>query len=739
MKIKNPFRLNDWDIKSFLVVILSIQLAYLGTFSMNKLGIELPFLRQILGFVYITFIPGYLLLRILKIHKLSSEESFLYAVGLSLFFDMFVGFLMNMFHPVLGITNKPISEIPIIITFVLATLVLSVFAYLRDRDYCNPDFINLKDILSPQFLFLNLIPFMAISGTYLVNYYHNNILLMVMIVVIALVVLLVGFADIIPGKLYSYAIWAIAIALILHTTLISPYIHIKDVYGEYYVANSIIHEHRWDYIKDIYANYNSVLSVTILAPNIYYICNIPLTWIYKLVFPLFLSFIPLGIYKISQRYLNAKSSFLATFLFIATKPFYINIPFLTKQLTAELFMILLIMLIVLDNNIKKEKKTILMIIFGISLIVSHYGTAYLFAGSLVFALLFLKLWRDIPDREKNNFNSFQTFVLVYSITCLTWYIYITKSSVFMSIVNLGNVILHTIFVEFFNPEYSRGAYLLTKTPLSALHLIGKSLYLLISAFIAIGVFRSFLEFILSNKSSKFDTIYLGFALYWLGILGATVVLPFFAVMNPYRLYHLALIVLFPFVIVGGIVVSDLLIKQTFKLIKMKSNNLKILYTIFVIYMLFNTSFIYQITGDYPNSISISQEYIKKYGTLNDKGFLYSTIIPTYDVSSAKWLSKHMNNYKNIYSTLGWGQGNAVLMAYGNIDNKRLQSIHYNSVKDLPNGYIYLYYFNVVEKIFLDNDPLGNPIYYNMATIYTNFIKENSKIYDNGGSQILWVY
>ena len=169
-KIKNPFKMNNWDTKSFLIVVFSIQLAYLGAVGLDKLDIQIPLLRQILRFIYLAFIPGYLLLRILRIHGLSSGESLLYAIGLSLFFSMFVGFLMNMLYPLLGITDKPIAEAPIILTMTLAVGILSVVAYIRDRDYEDPDYIPIKDILNPQILFLSLIPFMAIFGTSLVNY-----------------------------------------------------------------------------------------------------------------------------------------------------------------------------------------------------------------------------------------------------------------------------------------------------------------------------------------------------------------------------------------------------------------------------------------------------------------------------------------------------------------------------------------------------------------------------------------
>ena len=56
---------------------------------MNFIGINIPFLRDVLGFIYLTFIPGVIILRILKLHEIGSIESFLYSVGLSLATIMF--------------------------------------------------------------------------------------------------------------------------------------------------------------------------------------------------------------------------------------------------------------------------------------------------------------------------------------------------------------------------------------------------------------------------------------------------------------------------------------------------------------------------------------------------------------------------------------------------------------------------------------------------------------------------
>ena len=543
MKLENPFKLQNWKFKKFLLIILGIQLSLLGLFALNNLGVNTPIIRPLIGFIYLSFVPGYLLLRILKLHNLSSIESFLYALGLSLFMDMLVGFLMNMFYPILGITNKPISEIPIVLTMAGVVFLLCIIAYFRNKKYNSPDYINLKDILNPQVLFLSLIPFMAIFGTYLVNYYHTNILLMIMIVVITLVALVIGFTNWIDKKYYPYAIWAIAIALVWHIMLITPYVNNHD--GEMVGAKSTIENGFWNY--NIYGNYNSVLSSNVFTSIVYFILGINLTWVYKLIFPLWISIFPVVIYAIVNKYLDCKMAFLCSFITILSSGFWYGVfPTTTKQFMAEFFISLII--VAMYGKINSLKKMIITLMFGMGVIWSHYGTSYLFMVGLLFTAIFLKVYKLIDNKPNNHNNSkeFLSFVLIYLLLILSWYMYVSGSSLFGSIVSIGTSIFGSIWTSFLSPDASRGAYMIAKQT-SGLRTISKYLNLGIAFFMVLGMFKTFWDY----KKSKFDPIYLGLSLYFLGILVASVAIPHFAVMNPSRLYMLSIITLTPFCVAGS--------------------------------------------------------------------------------------------------------------------------------------------------------------------------------------------
>ncbi|MCK4454446.1 hypothetical protein KAU51_03890, partial [Candidatus Parcubacteria bacterium] len=155
--MNNPFQINDWEIKKFLKVVLAIQLAMWGVISLDAIGLQIPIIRQFIGFIYLTFVPGIILLRILKLHKLGNIETLLYTVGLSIATLMFTGLFMNTIYPLFGF-SRPISITPLIITISVVVLILCILSYVRDKDFSDPSSIDVGDVLSPPALFLCLIP-----------------------------------------------------------------------------------------------------------------------------------------------------------------------------------------------------------------------------------------------------------------------------------------------------------------------------------------------------------------------------------------------------------------------------------------------------------------------------------------------------------------------------------------------------------------------------------------------------
>ena len=119
----NQFMIKYWNTKVLLNLVIAIQLALWGAIGLDSIGLNIPIIRQVVAFIYLFFVPGFLILRLLKLHELGIVDTFLYTIGLSIAALMCIGFLMNSIYPIFGFYN-PISIGPLIITISAFVLIL---------------------------------------------------------------------------------------------------------------------------------------------------------------------------------------------------------------------------------------------------------------------------------------------------------------------------------------------------------------------------------------------------------------------------------------------------------------------------------------------------------------------------------------------------------------------------------------------------------------------------------------
>ena len=747
MQISNPFQMNDWEIKNFLKVVLAIQLALWGAIGLDSIGLQIPIIRQLIGFIYLTFIPGILLLRILKLHKLGNIETLLYTVGLSLATLMFTGLFMNTVYPFFGISG-PISIVSLIITISMVVLVLCVLSYIRDKDFSNPSFIDIGDISSPPALFLCLIPFLAIFGTYLVNFYQNNILLMFLIIIIAIIVVLIAFDKIIPKNLYSLAVFVIAISLLFHRSLISMYLWGWDIQVESYLCNLVKMNGIWD--STIPSTLNAMLSIVIVAPIYSIITDMSITWVFKIFYPLLFSLVPLALYRVFQKQTDDKIAFLSCFFFVSIQPFFSGMLQLARQQIAELFLVLLI-LSMIDKNMDKIKRSFLFIVFGVSLAVSHYGLSYIYMFSLISAWLILllmdnpalqklrddfyvkfsrykreKLARNPISLNAKNRTISSTFVLLFIVFTLTWYMYVSSSSAFDAIVRIGDHMASSIFIDFLNPEAAEGLDIIMRETVSPLHSVTKYLHLLSQFFIVVGV----LTLLIKGREMKFEDEHTSFSIVNLVICFGAIALPHFARnLHTTRLYQITLIFLAPFCVIGGITVFKMVSKAvraswTDQRVR---NSLRVLSVLFAIFLLFNTEFVYEVTKDNPGSIALSQESsTKNYPLTNEQEAL-----------SGEWLRDNRDTDTTIYADEYRGLS---LTGTAHIGKYRVfRGDEEMTTRILDNAYIFLGRENIKNKKLILITPIKRErksVDLQNLTFYNDLLNM-SRIYNNSDAQVYY--
>lgn len=192
------------------------------------------FLRQIIAFVFLSFVPGYSFMRILKLKDLSFFDKVIFSLALSLASLMFVGLLVNEFYVGFGF-SQPLSVMPLsiaITVFILALFCVS----LRHNSLENLDFgiaLSPKEKRAlPLYVVLCILPIISAIG---VLYGTVDLILISYLLIIFVCVLSFVLRNSMPENMLSFVILAVSIALACQLPLISKYIVGYDANLEYYV------------------------------------------------------------------------------------------------------------------------------------------------------------------------------------------------------------------------------------------------------------------------------------------------------------------------------------------------------------------------------------------------------------------------------------------------------------------------------------------------------------------------
>jgi uncharacterized membrane protein len=498
-----------------------------------------------------------------------------------------------------------------------------------------------------------------------------------------------------------------------------------------------------------------MLSITLLAPLISIISKISLDWTFKIIYPILFSFVPLGLYIVFKKQTSEKIAFLSTFFFMSFYVFYTEMIGVGRQEIAEVFLVLII-LVMITKKISNITRSFLLIIFGISLIVSHYGLAYIYMFSLliVYFLILLNDHYNLPNKlnyilrnnktvaiqnkySKNRILSF-TFILFFIVFTFSWYMYTSSGISFIVFLKLGSTIANTISSQFLNPTSVQNLAIIQSSS-NTLHNLFRYGNYIIEVLIITGVFS-----ILLRDRMKFRKEYLGFIITTVLIQIGAVTVPYFSsALNSERLYQITLIFLAPACIIGGLTLFDILyrILNIFKIQIKNFNSIKftLLSLYFVIFLLFSSGFVFYITNENSNSIALNSTV----DTAN-----YNIM----EIQGANWL----NNYGVNIVKYGTNSHSGMVVA----DEYRQPLIIKYGLNTTPYSYYYNSNFNVMNNQIMSYNSNKNNFYFFFGTnnilnntflIYTykgvNMLNETypssnnfntlNKIYSSDGSQIFY--
>lgn len=755
----NLFKLNDIEIKKFLIVVLSVQAAIWGLIGLQAIGLDIPFIRQAVGLVYLSFIPGILILRVLKLHELSTAKTLCYTIGLSIASVTFVGLSVNLLGLAFGFSH-PLTITPLAIALTILVLTLCALSYKRDSGFSASSFIAMKDILAPPTLFFLLIVLLSILGAFLVTFYHSNVLLLLLMVLIASVVAFVSFNKFIPTKWYPMAVFMISLALIYHKSLISSYLSSSDVLLENYFCQLTLLNMCWD--PSAAHAYSTMLSDTTLPATYSLFLNLDSAWIFKAIYPIFFSLVPLTLYQAYHKQVGSRVAFLAAFLVMIPAGFSGLGAFLAKMLIAELFFALLLLLMV-DKKMNSVKRATLAIVFATSLIVSHYGLTYTYMIFYLFLPLPIVYGLYVLRRERRRkLLPLALFAVLFLVMATAWGTYAGAGSIFEILTGAGKTMVggvttagEAIFgggvtpiaptvptVAESGPLTPFGIEMATQKLLGLVpmasweHRIIWLLYWITGFFIMVSAIRCLIATVKRERLSL-ELEFIAVALGSLMSLLACVAIPYFSIntMGVWRFYQLSLFCLAPLCILGA-EASFSFIARLFKLASETRTvfMMALVPIVLMSFFLFENGFVYEVTGcAEPSSVPLSMERMKQSDHLQTKVGYELSHMDEQDVLSARWLAQVRDPNMGVYS--GRIPRTHVLPGYGMIfPAKQL----YFPPQIKGDAYIYLSRMNVVDDLLLA--PNWAALAEEAPGIFAYETSEllpylGDKIYTNGGSAI----
>lgn len=349
----------------------------------------LPWIGAVAGFLLAIGLPAWMLSQKIDWRTPAPSERLAYSIVSSIFGLMVAGLFVNTILPHLGISH-PLDRGPVLVTVDVWCGIIALWRPRRFSPVIPP--VRIDRLQGADWvvgLLSALCVPLAIMGANRLNNGTGSglTLLMLFLAALTLVIMFARRNTLNAGTLTA-ALYFIALAMLLMTSLRGWYITGSDIQNEYVVFEQTKSHGDWN-ISNSQGAYNACLSLTILPTMLSQLLRVDDPYIFKFWFQLLFALVPIFVYRISLRHTDRTIAIIATIYFISFPTYFTDMPFINRQEIAYLFVGACI-LTATDPTVGHKTGRFRIAAFSLGIVLSHYSTSYVFLGTLVVAWIVYK-------------------------------------------------------------------------------------------------------------------------------------------------------------------------------------------------------------------------------------------------------------------------------------------------------------------------------------------------------------
>jgi uncharacterized membrane protein len=403
-------------------------------------GAPLDALRPVAAFVYLLFVPGLLLARLLRVYEEDPLAQLVTAVGLSLIYDMLLGLTLSGIPP--AVIERPLDAIVFLPTSLIITAILSLLVR-REQSLLAP----FGQFARPYFLAWALLPLAAVSVALHVLSGGAIFWMVILLAVISATPLLLLLRRPTAAEGVT-ALFSIGLALAFHKYFVTPEFPGWDPRLEQFFASLVLDAGRWS--PQSPHIYQTMLSITVLPAAAAEATGLGLESTFKILFGVILGFLPAAIFLSLRNLFSARWAFIGAFLYLGHYVFPLVMASVGKQTLATLLLVLLILTVTNDER-GSMRVRVLQLILALAVVFSHYSTVPAlvigFGTSLVLTQL-VKRRVPLPSNQIGTLPSLGLLLAVFIFTYI-WFTWTSDGNLFTEFVAAGQRIAEAIRDELF--------------------------------------------------------------------------------------------------------------------------------------------------------------------------------------------------------------------------------------------------------------------------------------------------